>query len=127
MGAKNPGSLTYDYPRPALTADVVVVSRDARPHVLLIKRKYEPFAGSWALPGGFVDENERPADAAVRELKEETGIGVTDLEHLYTAGAGQAGAGPRGGTAGTPPGDGADGAAGGKPEDVIDVEFEEKK
>jgi 8-oxo-dGTP diphosphatase len=96
MGAKKPGSFTYDYPRPALTADVVVVSRDARPHVLLIKRKYEPFAGTWALPGGYVDEHERPADAAVREVKEETGIDVTDLEHLYTAG--DPGRDPRGWT-----------------------------
>src|SRR6478672_3413419 len=63
MGMKKPGSFTYDYPRPALTADVAVVSRDARPRVLLIRRKKTPFAGKWALPGGFVDENERAADA----------------------------------------------------------------
>jgi len=98
MGVKKVGSFTYAYPRPALTADVAVVSKDARPRVLLIRRKKEPFAGKWALPGGFVDENERPADAAVRELKEETGINVTtsDLDHLHTAG--DPGRDPRGWT-----------------------------
>jgi 8-oxo-dGTP diphosphatase len=77
---------TYDYPRPALTVDVVIVTREARPRVLLVRRKKEPFAGSWALPGGFVDENERLTDAARRELIEETGVMVADLEQLYTAG-----------------------------------------
>src|SRR5262245_21532861 len=98
MGVKKVVSFTYDYPRPALTADVAVASRDARPRVLLIRRKKPPFAGRWALPGGFVDEDERPADAAVRELKEETGIEVKglDLDHLYTAG--DPGRDPRGWT-----------------------------
>jgi len=62
----------------------------------LIRRKKEPFAGSWALPGGFVDENERLFDAAQRELEEETGISVADLEQLYTAG--DPGRDPRGWT-----------------------------
>jgi 8-oxo-dGTP diphosphatase len=77
---------TYEYPRPALTVDVAIVAREARPRVLLIRRKKDPFAGSWALPGGFVDENERLADAARRELEEETGVIKADLEQLYTAG-----------------------------------------
>lgn len=42
--------------------------------VLLIQRKAEPFQGSWALPGGFVDENEALEVAAGRELQEETGV-----------------------------------------------------
>jgi 8-oxo-dGTP diphosphatase len=87
---------TYEYPRPALTVDVAIVTREARPHVLLIRRKKNPFAGSWALPGGFVDENERLADAARRELVEETGVAVADLEQLYTAG--DPGRDPRGWT-----------------------------
>lgn len=87
---------TYEYPRPALTVDVAIVTREARPRVLLIRRKKEPFAGSWALPGGFVDENERLADAARRELVEETGVTVADLEQLYTAG--DPGRDPRGWT-----------------------------
>jgi 8-oxo-dGTP diphosphatase len=96
MPAKKQPKYSYDYPRPALTADVVLVTRETRPRVLLIRRKSEPFAGKWALPGGFVDENERIADAARRELLEETGVTITVLEQLYTAG--DPGRDPRGWT-----------------------------
>ncbi|HTG14746.1 MAG TPA: NUDIX domain-containing protein, partial [Blastocatellia bacterium] len=55
----------YDHPRPAVTVDIVLFHRAKRsPHVLLIKRGREPFKGQWALPGGFVDENESPEAAA---------------------------------------------------------------
>ena len=87
---------SYDYPRPALTVDLAITTREARPRVLLIRRKKEPFAGSWAMPGGFVDENERLEDAARRELEEETGVSVAELEQLYTAG--DPGRDPRGWT-----------------------------
>ena len=87
---------TYDYPRPALTVDIVIATREARPRVLLIRRKSDPFAGKWALPGGYVDENERISDAARRELKEETDVAADDLEQLYTAG--DPGRDPRGWT-----------------------------
>jgi 8-oxo-dGTP diphosphatase len=87
---------SYEYPRPALTVDIAIVTRDVRPKVLLIRRKNKPFAGSWALPGGFVDENERLADAARRELREETGIATAALEQVYTAG--DPGRDPRGWT-----------------------------
>ena len=87
---------TYEYARPALTVDVAIVTREAEPRVLLIRRKKEPFAGSYALPGGFVEENERLADAARRELVEETGVTVSDLEQLYTVG--DPGRDPRGWT-----------------------------
>ena len=74
-----------ELPRPALTADVVAVAgaRGAE-RVLLIQRANEPFAGSWALPGGFVDEREPVEAAARRELREETGLGVEALEQLGT-------------------------------------------
>ncbi len=55
--------------------------------VLMIKRGDHPFMGKWALPGGFVTRNEDPADAALRELKEETGIDEVYMEQLYTWGA----------------------------------------
>jgi 8-oxo-dGTP diphosphatase len=54
--------------------------------VLLIKRKYEPFKNAWAIPGGFVLENESLEEAVRRELQEETGITVNYLEQLYSFG-----------------------------------------
>lgn len=89
-------SHTYSYPRPSLTVDCVVFGVDpATPKdlaVLLVERADEPFAGSWALPGGFVqvadgaDQGEDLEVAARRELREETGIDVDYLEQLYTFG-----------------------------------------
>ena len=67
------GVYTYEYPRPALTADVLVFSHDRR-EVILIRRKNEPYKDCWALPGGFMDMNETIEQCAVRELKEETNI-----------------------------------------------------
>jgi 8-oxo-dGTP diphosphatase len=96
MAGKTGQQFSYDYPRPALTVDVVLATREARPRVLLIRRKHDPFAGRWALPGGFVDEGERLVDAARRELREETGLTVVDLEQLYAAG--DPGRDPRGWT-----------------------------
>lgn len=96
MAARKPRRFTYDYPRPALTVDLVVMTRAARPRVLLIRRKSPPFAGKWALPGGFVDENEPLETAARRELEEETGVSVVDIEQLYTFG--DPGRDPRGWT-----------------------------
>lgn len=71
-----------DYPRPMLTVDTVVLTREATPSILLVQRANPPFAGGWALPGGFVDEGETVAAAAPRELGEETGLGVGPLELL---------------------------------------------
>jgi len=67
---------------PAVTADVVVVNIHAMPlretgyivNTVLVKRKNEPFKGQWALPGGFIEENETIEACANRELLEETGI-----------------------------------------------------
>src|SRR4051794_17290786 len=47
----------YEFPRPAVTADIVIVTRERQPRVLLIQRKHDPFAGCWALPGGYLNEN----------------------------------------------------------------------
>ena len=78
---------TYRYARPALTVDCVVFGLDEEDlKVLLIQRRNEPFAGRWALPGGFVDVGETPEEAARRELEEETGLRNVYLEQLYTFG-----------------------------------------
>jgi 8-oxo-dGTP diphosphatase len=86
----------YDYPRPAVTVDVVLVTRDEPPRVLLVRRKHEPFAGRWALPGGFVDMDETLEAGAVRELFEETQVRAEGLEQLHTFG--DPGRDPRGRT-----------------------------
>lgn len=68
------------YPPFAVTADLVILTiRDARLHALLIKRLGEPFADSWALPGGFVGKDENLEQAARRELAEETGVNDAGL------------------------------------------------
>jgi 8-oxo-dGTP diphosphatase len=80
-------SFTYEYPRGALTVDCVVFGFDEGDlKLLLIERDLEPFAGKWALPGGFVRVEESLEDAARRELEEETGVSKVYLEQLYTFG-----------------------------------------
>ncbi len=59
---------------PLLTVDGVIL--DIRGKVALIRRGHPPFQGKWALPGGFVDVGERIEKALMREVKEETGMGV---------------------------------------------------
>lgn len=86
----------YEYPRPALTVDVVVLSGTTRARVLLIRRKQAPFAGAWALPGGFAEAGETLEAAARRELQEETGVTVRELEQLRAFG--DPGRDPRGWT-----------------------------
>ena len=66
------------YPAPYLTADVVLLSTDGR--VLLIRRKGHPFLGCLALPGGFVNPDESAKDAALRELNEETGAVLAEVD-----------------------------------------------
>jgi 8-oxo-dGTP diphosphatase len=64
-----------------LTVDVVVLSTSSgAARLLLIERGNPPFEGRWALPGGFVDEGEQVAQAAPRELAEETGLWIDALE-----------------------------------------------
>lgn len=78
---------TYDYPRPSVTVDCVVFGFDEGDlKVLLVQRELEPFRGKWALPGGFVREDESLEAAARRELLEETGIEKLYLEQLFTFG-----------------------------------------
>ena len=77
----------YEYPHPAVTADIVIFTiRDRRLKLLLIRRSGEPYRGKWALPGGFVEIDEGLDEAARRELEEETGVTGVYLEQLYTFG-----------------------------------------
>ena len=78
----------YEYPRPAVTVDVIAFTvREGQLQVLLVQRERPPFAGAWALPGGFVGMEEPLEAAAARELAEETGVEGAYLEQLYTYGA----------------------------------------
>lgn len=69
-----------DYPSFAVTVDVVILTmQDGRLHVLLVRRRDDPYAGAWALPGGFKRPDETLDEAAERELREETGLHATHL------------------------------------------------
>jgi 8-oxo-dGTP diphosphatase len=92
---------TYEWPRPAVTVDIVLFTvagalNSLRLQVLLIQRKGEPYRGRWALPGGFVHENEDLPAAAARELAEETGVQEAVIEQVRAVGT--PGRDPRGHT-----------------------------
>jgi len=88
----------YDYPRPSYTVDAAIIAKLDR-KVLLILRKHDPYAGKWAFPGGFMDMDETPEEAIVRELEEETHITGIELKQFKTYGA--LGRDPRGRTIST--------------------------
>lgn len=75
-------AFTYKYPRPAVTADCVVFTKETTPKVLLIQRGNAPFKGCWAFPGGFMDMDETIEQCAIRELKEETGLTVQEVKQI---------------------------------------------
>ena len=78
----------YRYPHPAVSTDVVLFTiREQRLQLLLVRRANPPYAGMWALPGGFLDIDEDLDACALRELAEETGVQGVYLEQLYTFGA----------------------------------------
>ncbi len=87
---RSPEAKQYDvtrYFRPSVAVDLVVFTAvKDQLQVLLVQRKDWPFKGRWALPGGFVREQEGLMDAAKRELEEETGVSDVYLEQLRAFG-----------------------------------------
>jgi 8-oxo-dGTP diphosphatase len=72
----------HEKPQPVLCAGAVV--RDPSGRLLLVRRGRPPSAGLWSVPGGRVEPGETPAQAAVREVREETGLDVTVGDLLAT-------------------------------------------
>jgi len=71
-----------------VTVDALIfgLAGNEAPSILLIERKNEPFKGRWAIPGGFVENNEPLEKAAKRELEEETGVKIEELIQLRAFG-----------------------------------------
>jgi len=66
----------YEYPMPSVVVDIVVTAQKGN-LLLLVERKKDPWKGCLALPGGFMEIAETTTQAAIRELKEETGISTS--------------------------------------------------
>lgn len=73
-----------DHALHTVAADAVITAPDEHDtlHVLVIQRRWAPYEGCWALPGGHVNASEPTVDAARRELAEETGVTAPDVLHL---------------------------------------------
>lgn len=78
------------------TDSVIFFPNNGDSRVLLVKRKKDPFKGKWALPGGFLEDEEPLEEGAKRELQEETGLKVENLKQLKAFGT--PGRDPRGRT-----------------------------
>jgi 8-oxo-dGTP diphosphatase len=70
------GFTAYGSPEPTVCALVL----DGEGRVLLARRKFDPKAGTWDVPGGFLEEDEEPLDGLRRELREEAGVEIEPLE-----------------------------------------------
>jgi len=81
------GFIPPEQDRPAITVDVVIFALNNNDlHALLVRRQNAPYQERWALPGGFVQNNESLEDAAARKLAEETGVTAVYTEQLFTFG-----------------------------------------
>lgn len=70
------------YKKPSVTVDAIMIKEG---EILLIRRGKEPFAGLWALPGGFIDYGESAEVAVLREVKEETNMdGIAKQFRVYS-------------------------------------------
>ena len=70
-------------PQISITTDAVIFQlTEIKYQVLLIQRKNEPFKGQWALPGGFLEEDELLIEGCKRELEEETSLMINDLQRV---------------------------------------------
>ena len=75
----------YKYPHPSVTTDCVIFGFDGtKLRVLLVERGIEPFKGSWAFPGGFLQMDEPAEAGALRELQEETGLQGAYIKQFHT-------------------------------------------
>ena len=68
--------ILYENPLPT----VVIIAYNEQNEIVSIRRAVEPGRGGWSLPGGFIEIGETAAQAAVRELCEETGLSATELK-----------------------------------------------
>ncbi|CAN5485256.1 hypothetical protein BH23BAC1_BH23BAC1_41600 [soil metagenome] len=74
---------TYEHPRPSVTVDCVILKIISDSiQILLIQREKEPFKNKWALPGGFLEMEEKLVEGVKRELEEETGLKISKLEQI---------------------------------------------
>ena len=70
-----------------VAADAMAFSKGPQGlQLLLVVRKYDPYKGMWAIPGGFVEDDEELEAAAIRELEEETGLKIPAMTQLHTFG-----------------------------------------
>lgn len=74
----------YKYPHPSVTTDCVIFGFDgAKLNVLLIERRFDPYKGCWAFPGGFLEMEESADEGARRELMEETGLETAFIKQFH--------------------------------------------
>lgn len=77
------------------TDAVCIATHEGEKYILLIKREYEPYKNHWAIPGGFLHNDEELADGALRELAEETNIDTSLLTPKEIGVFGKIGRDPR--------------------------------